>query len=91
MADMEPRDDDDEGDDAVTSFVPQTASPLSCVANMANSAMGAGVLAFPQAFYNSGIVTGLVISFAMVRSFLPVGERDESQVAIGVHTALAHT
>jgi amino acid permease len=33
---------------------------------MANAAMGAGVLAFPQAFFNSGIISGLVITIAMV-------------------------
>jgi len=40
------------------------ASLLSCVVNLANGAVGAGLLAFPSAFASTGVVLGPVITIA---------------------------
>eukprot|EP01013_Petalomonas_cantuscygni_P015598 TRINITY_DN3240_c0_g1_i2.p1 TRINITY_DN3240_c0_g1~~TRINITY_DN3240_c0_g1_i2.p1 ORF type:complete len:567 (+),score=102.22 TRINITY_DN3240_c0_g1_i2:109-1809(+) len=38
----------------------------SCVANLANAAIGAGIVAFPQAFAYTGIVTGIGVTLCVM-------------------------
>ena len=54
----------DKNHEAGTATARQDGSPIAgSVANLANAAVGAGVLAFPYAFKCCGLIGGLVMSF----------------------------